>query len=82
MRPPVVALGRGGAIETVSRRRTGCCSTATRESLCRRDRRLADLSVRPCGNPRPRRTLLTDHHLGAVKAVVDDTLAAPGEHGW
>ena len=81
---PVVALARGGALETVTDGETGVLfAEPTAESLADALRRMASLSFDPSRIRAERRAVLARSPRAArCRTVIDDTLAAPVGTRW
>ena len=80
---PVVALGKGGALETVTDGETGVLfAEPTAESLADALRRLETMSFDPARIRASAERFSKDHHARAMQAVIDDTLAAPVGSRW
>jgi glycosyltransferase involved in cell wall biosynthesis len=80
---PVVALGRGGALETVTDGETGVLfAEPTAESLSDALRRCEGMSFDPARIRASALRFSTDRHARAMQAVIDDTLAAPVGTRW
>jgi glycosyltransferase involved in cell wall biosynthesis len=80
---PVVALGRGGALETVVDGETGAFfADVTAASLAGALERLASM---PFDHDRIRQhaeRFARDRHVAAMRTVIDEVLAAPGGTRW
>jgi glycosyltransferase involved in cell wall biosynthesis len=80
---PVVALARGGALETVTDGETGVrFAEPTAESLSDALRRVETMSFHPARIRSSAERFSTDRHARAMQAVIDDTLAAPVGTRW
>ena len=80
---PVVALGRGGALETVEDGRTGVLfDAATTESLVGALERLAAMPVDPAAIRRHAERFSRERFEAEMTAVIDDTRAAPAGTRW
>jgi glycosyltransferase involved in cell wall biosynthesis len=80
---PVVALARGGALETVADGDTGVLfAEATAESLADALRRLDAMSFDRARIRASAERFSRDQHARAMQAVIDDTLAAPVGTRW
>ena len=80
---PVVALGRGGALETVEDGRTGVLfDAASTESLVGALERLASMPVDPAAIRRHAERFSRERFEADMTAVIDDTLAAPAGARW
>jgi len=80
---PVVALARGGALETVTDGETGVLfAEATAESLADALRRLDSVSFDPVRIRAGAERFSRDRHASAMRAVIDDSLAAPVGTRW
>ena len=80
---PVVALARGGALETVSDGDTGVLfPDATADSLADALRRMDTLSFDSARVRASAERFSREHHARAMQSVIDDTLAAPVGTRW
>jgi glycosyltransferase involved in cell wall biosynthesis len=80
---PVIALARGGSLETVIQRETGLLfESPTVESLATA---LEVASSVAFDSARIRRHALQfsrERHLAGIRAVIDETLSVPSDHVW
>jgi len=80
---PVVALARGGALETVAEGETGVLfAEATAESLGDALARLERMSFDSTRIRASAERFSREHHTHAMRAVIDDTLSAPVGTQW
>jgi glycosyltransferase involved in cell wall biosynthesis len=80
---PVVALSRGGALETVTDGETGVLvAEPTAESLGEGLRRVGSLSFDSSRIRASAERFSKDRHATAMRAVIEDTLAAPVGTRW
>jgi glycosyltransferase involved in cell wall biosynthesis len=80
---PVVALARGGALETVTDGATGVLfAEATADSLADGLRRIDTLSFDTARIRASAERFSRDHHARAMQTVIDETLAAPVGTTW
>jgi glycosyltransferase involved in cell wall biosynthesis len=80
---PVVALARGGALETVVDGETGVLfPDATADSLADALRRMDACSFDSARIRASAERFSREHHARAMQAVIDDTLAAPVGTRW
>ena len=82
---PVVALGRGGAAgDGRSTARTACCSTSPRSAaLAAALERVAGLPLRSRDRSRASAERFSrERHLHQMRAVIDETIAAPAGTRW
>ena len=80
---PVVALARGGALETVTDGDTGVLfPEATAESLGDALRRIGTMSFDSSRIRASAERFSTDRHARAMQDVIDDTLATPAGTRW
>ena len=80
---PVVALARGGALETVTDGETGVLfAEPTAESLGHALRRVGTISFDASRIRSSAERFSKDRHARAMQAVIDDTLAAPVGTRW
>jgi glycosyltransferase involved in cell wall biosynthesis len=80
---PVVALARGGALETVADGDTGVLfADASAESLADALRRMDDIRFDTARLRASAERFSRDHHARAMQTVIDDTLAAPVGTTW
>jgi glycosyltransferase involved in cell wall biosynthesis len=80
---PVVALARGGALETVAEGETGVLvPEATAEAFAAALDRVARTSFDPARLRTQALRFSRERHLADMRAVIDDTLAAPPGQRW
>jgi len=80
---PVVALGRGGALETVRHGTTGVLTgEATPEALAGALRHAAAHDFDPAAIRAHADAFNRDRFAREMRAVIADTLAAPGDARW
>jgi len=80
---PVVALGRGGALETVTEGETGVLfAESTAESLGDALTRLERMSFDATRIRASAERFSRDHHARAMQAVIGDTVSAPVGTRW
>jgi glycosyltransferase involved in cell wall biosynthesis len=80
---PVVALGRGGALETVIDGETGVLfSEPTADAMTTALGRVADLAPDPARIRRHAERFSRERHLEEMRALVADTLNAPPGTRW
>jgi glycosyltransferase involved in cell wall biosynthesis len=80
---PVVALGRGGALETVVDGETGVLFAQS--SIASLTAALERVRASPFDRSRLRRhatQFARDRHIEQLRAVIDETLAAPAGTRW
>jgi glycosyltransferase involved in cell wall biosynthesis len=80
---PVVALGRGGALETVRDGETGVLfPDATVDSLAAALDRVSRISFDRAALRRHAEEFSRDRHVAALRSLIDETLAAPPHTRW
>ena len=80
---PVVALGRGGACETVRDGETGVLfAESTVEAMTAAIGRLDQLAANPDGIRRHAEQFSRDRHRAALRGVIDEVLSAPAGTRW
>jgi glycosyltransferase involved in cell wall biosynthesis len=80
---PVVALGRGGALETVIDGETGVLvNEPTAEAVAAGIERLATLRLDPMRMRVNAERFARDVHLARMRSVIAETLSAPSEVRW
>jgi glycosyltransferase involved in cell wall biosynthesis len=80
---PVVALARGGALETVTDGETGVLfAEPTAESLADALQRMDSLSFDSQRIRASAERFSREHHARVMQTVIDDTLAAPVGTQW
>jgi glycosyltransferase involved in cell wall biosynthesis len=80
---PVVALARGGALETVTDGETGVLfAEPTAESLADALQRTGAMSFESSRIRSSTERFSTERHARAMQAVIDETLAAPVGTRW
>jgi glycosyltransferase involved in cell wall biosynthesis len=80
---PVVALGRGGALETVVDGETGVLfEEPTAASLADALERVSRLTVDPARLRRHAEAFSRERHAERMRAVIDETMAAPPGARW
>jgi glycosyltransferase involved in cell wall biosynthesis len=80
---PVVALARGGALETVTDGETGLLfAEANAESLADALKRMDTMSFDPARIRANAERFSRDRHAAAMRGTIDETLAAPMDTRW
>ena len=80
---PVVALGRGGALETVIDGENGVLfAEPTVEALAAALNRLASLRFDSAAIARSAERFSRERHITHMRAVIDETIAAPAGTRW
>lgn len=80
---PVVALGRGGALETVEPGVSGLLvDEPTSDAFATALRAISDISFDPAVIRQRAERFARDRFAGEMRAVVAETLAAPGDARW
>ena len=80
---PVVALGRGGALETVIDGENGVLfAEPDVEALAAALARVARLRFDPQASARPAARVSRERHIEHMRAVIDETIAAPAGTRW
>jgi glycosyltransferase involved in cell wall biosynthesis len=80
---PVVALGRGGALETVRHGETGILvDEAKPEALAAGLREAADRPFDPGAIRAHAERFNRERFAGEIRTVIDETLRAPGDARW
>jgi len=80
---PVIAFGRGGALETVRDGETGVLfGELTASSLAAAVSRFDQLHFEPCHLHAHAERFSRDRHIAGLKAIIAETVAAPEGARW
>jgi glycosyltransferase involved in cell wall biosynthesis len=80
---PVVALGRGGALETVMPGETGVLfDEPTSGSMAAALERVTHIRFDACRLHRHAEQFSKAHHVHALRSVIDETMSAPAGTRW
>ena len=79
---PVVALGRGGALETVVDGETGVLVEPGADALAEGLQRVTRMTWDPTAIRRHAETFSRDRFVADIQAAIDDTMAVPAGQRW